>query len=257
MTGQWPNYPSNSEEYRYYAKRTELSVEQGCLMLGMRVIIPKVLQKNVLETLHESHVGVTRMKMLSRSYVYWPSLDHDIVNLCQSCNQCVNKMKHPPKSTLHPWEFPKRPWHRVHLDFVGPFQGHMFLLLQDAHSKWPEIAVMKSTTAEKTLDVIHTWVARFELVNEIVTDNGPQFTSDIFKSFCNQYNIKHIFCAPFHPSSNGQAERLVQSPKTHSNVKRTIQFRYKRKYVNFCSVTGTHLTSQLTQHQLSLCLADV
>ena len=182
-------------------------------MWGIRVVVPSVLQNEVLNLLHEAHIGVVRMKMLARSYVYWPSLDKDIEKLAQTCNECVNKQKAPPKSPLHPWKFPRTPWYRVHIDFEGPFQGHMFLLLQDAHSKFPEIAVMRSTTSEKTIEVLHTWFSRFGLVSEIVSDNGPQFTTDLFKSFCTKYGIRHIRSSIYHASTNGMIERLVGSLK--------------------------------------------
>ena len=47
----------------------------------------------------------------------------------------------------------------------------------------------------------------------IVTGNGPSFTSNEFKLFNEKNGIKHIFSAPYHPSSNGMAERSVQTFK--------------------------------------------
>jgi len=44
----------------------------------------------------------------------------------------------------------------------------------------------------------------------VVSDNGPQLTADTFEEFCKQHGIKHITTAPFHPASNGLAERFVQ-----------------------------------------------
>ena len=109
--------------------------------------------------------------------------------------------------------WPKSPWQRVHLDFAGPFQGHMFLVAVDAHSKWPEVAIMKSTTSAKTIEVLRTMFSAHGLPEQIVTDNGPQFVSEDFEAFLKQNGIKHIRTAPYHPSSNGLAERFVQSLK--------------------------------------------
>ena len=73
---------------------------------------------------------------------------------------------------------------------------------------------MNSTTAEKTTDVLRQLFARFGLPNHIVTDNGPQFAADEFRQFCCNNGIFHTFVAPYHPSSNGQAERFVQTFKS-------------------------------------------
>lgn len=57
----------------------------------------------------------------------------------------------PNLTPLHPWPWPAAPWQRIHIDFAGPFEGRMFFVVVDAHSKWPEVIVMDSTTSEKTI----------------------------------------------------------------------------------------------------------
>ena len=84
----------------------------------------------------------------------------------------------------------------------------MFLVAVDAHSKWPEIHIMKETMAAKTIEVLRKIFAAFGLPEQLVTDNGPQFVSDDFARFAKTNGIKHIRCAPYHPASNGLAERL-------------------------------------------------
>ena len=89
----------------------------------------------------------------------------------------------------------------------------MFFVLIDAHSKWPEVKVMKSTTTEKTIEVIRSIFAQHGLPEQFVTDNGPQFISSDFEKFLKSNGIKHILSAPYHPASNGLAERFVQTLK--------------------------------------------
>ena len=79
------------------------------------------------------------------------------------------------------------------------------------YSKWPEVAIMKSTSASATIDRLRSSFGRFGLPLEIVSDNGPQFSSEMFKDFCRKYGIKSHKSSPWHSSSNGQAEHLVQS----------------------------------------------
>nr|XP_046478620.1 uncharacterized protein K02A2.6-like [Neodiprion pinetum] len=114
---------------------------------------------------------------------------------------------------LHPWSWPEKPWKRVHTDFLGPYKGHNFLLIVDARTKWPEIFVMKSTMAQQTIKVFQQIFARHGLPRQIVSDNGPQFTSDEFTRFVSSAGIKHIRSAVKHPASNGAAENLVRSFK--------------------------------------------
>ena len=89
----------------------------------------------------------------------------------------------------------------------------MYLLVIDAHSKWPEIIEMKSTTATKTIDEMRKLFASHGLPEQLVSDNGPQFLSDEFATFTKMNGIKHIKSAPYHPATNGAAERLVQTFK--------------------------------------------
>ena len=117
---------------------------------GIRVVIPKKLQGQILQELHRDHPGASRMKSSARSYFWWPGLDKEIENLSKSCLPCQSVRHAPPTAPLHPWVWPSRPWQRIHVDFAGPFLGKSFLVVVDAHSKWPEVFEMSSTTALKT-----------------------------------------------------------------------------------------------------------
>ena len=103
----------------------------------------------------------------------------------------------------------------LHLDFVGPFKTFMWLIVVNAHSKWPELfkfQVGSSGTKQLILSLKHL-VASFEIPKKIATDNGPQFVAKEFKDFCNQQGIFLSLTPPDHPKSNGQAERFIQSFK--------------------------------------------
>ena len=119
----------------YWMKRTELAVEDDCLMWGIRVIVPAKLKKLVLQELHQTHIGMVRMKMVARSYVWWTKLDKDIEQLVKSCSHCQAVRNLPPIAPLHPWIWPAEPWKRIHIDFAGPFCGRSFLVVVDSYSK--------------------------------------------------------------------------------------------------------------------------
>ena len=83
------------------------------------------------------------------------------------------------ETMLHPWLCSTKPWKRLHVDFAGLFRGRMYLLITDAHSKWPEITEMPSITASRTIDELRKLFSSYGLPEQIVTDNGPQFVSGI------------------------------------------------------------------------------
>ncbi|KAK3781052.1 hypothetical protein RRG08_046355 [Elysia crispata] len=208
-TTTWPATVSD-EVKPYFHKRHELCVHQDCLLWGTRVLVPAKLRPQVLQALHDGHLGIVKMKNMARNYFWWPGLDKDIEHMAKGCSGCMHSQQNPQLSPLHPWIFPDSPWHRVHIDYVGPFMGHMFLIVIDAHSKWAEVVPTEYSTSSKTIDILLTIFARFGLPKQIVSHNAPNFTSDEFKNFVRSNAIKHITSAPYHPATNGIAERFVQ-----------------------------------------------
>ena len=204
---------SGSEFGPYFDVWLELSSEKGCVFRGDRIVIPMSLRGKVLAQLHEDHQGIVKTKALARSYVWWPGMDEDIVKFVRHCHDCAVQQNNPKPMRLHPWESPTRPWQRVHIDYAGPFLGHSFLVVVDAYSKWPEVLPMASTTSLSTIRALMHLVAAHGLPDRIVSDNGPQFTSAEFARFCLENGIRHSFSAPYHPATNGEAERFVQTFK--------------------------------------------
>lgn len=200
-------------EPKYGNQSQELSTEQKCLFRGTRVIIPRSLRKRVLEELHSAHVGMSKMKGLARGYVWWPQIDSDIENIVRSCQSCLQFQREPPKTINHPWEEPREPFQRVHIDHAGPFKGQYFLLIIDAYTKWLEVFPVRNVTSQVTIERLRETFSRFGLPVTLVSDNGTAFTSNEFKIFLKENGINHRTIAPYHPSSNGQAERYVQTLK--------------------------------------------
>ena len=69
------------------------------------------------------------------------------------------------------------------MDFAGPFLGKMYLVVVDSHSKWPKVFEMSSTSSEQTVCTLHKLFASYGLPLQLVSDNGPQFTSSCFEQF--------------------------------------------------------------------------
>ena len=181
----------------------------GKVLWGLRVVVPPAFRDRLLEELHEQHPGIYRMKALACSYVWWPNIDTDIEGKVKTCHDCTRVCNTPPTAPLQPWSWPTRPWQRVHIDYAE-YQGKYFFVAVDAHSKWPEIFATTKTTTEKTISILRHLFSSYGFPEEIVSDNGPQFTSDQFADFLRQNGVRHTRSAPYHPATNGAAERMVQ-----------------------------------------------
>ena len=112
-------------------------------------------------------------------------MDKDIEMIAKSCSGCAMSQPDPLHAPLHPWQWPEKPWQRIHIDFAGPFMSSMFLIVLDAHSKWTEIIPTSSTTSSATINILSTIFARFGLPEHLVSDNGAQFTTEEFATFVN------------------------------------------------------------------------
>ncbi|XP_061506862.1 uncharacterized protein K02A2.6-like [Anopheles gambiae] len=197
----------------FHSRRESLSTFGDGLLFGERLIIPSSQRYKCLQQLHLGHPGIERMKALARSYVYWPGLDSEIESLVKSCRQCAMAAKSPVSSLPICWMKANAPWQRVHVDYAGPIEGDYFLLAIDSFSKWPEIIPTKTISSTATIRILRNIFARFGMPTVLVSDNGTQFTSADFAEFCNTNGVEHIRTAPFHPQSNGQAERFVDTFK--------------------------------------------
>ena len=208
----WPH--AFSKELKDFKKlENSLSTENGCVFYGLRVIIPSTLRNHILKLLHLGHFGMQRMKQLARSTVYWPRIDFDIEDLCRKCTSCGQFQNKPDKPSIHPWMMPEKPWSRLHLDHAINFLGRNWLVLVDAYSKYPCIHPTTSTSSKSTTAILEQEFAHFGYPHTLVTDNATTFMSQEFQAWCKQQGIVHLTGAPYHPATNGAAERLIQSFK--------------------------------------------
>ncbi|XP_055590370.1 uncharacterized protein K02A2.6-like [Uranotaenia lowii] len=228
----WPssNNIEDAAVRQFYPHRESLSVIQNCLMMTDRLVIPECFRQRILKQLHRVHPGIERMKAIARSHVFWPKIDAAIETFVKQCGNCASHSKSPPKLPPQPWPQAKTPWERIHVDFAGPFFDQHFLVVVDAHSKWPEIRILRSPSTSAVVEFLEELFARFGNPSTIVSDNGSQFTSEQFSSFCASNGIQHLRSAPYHPQSNGQAERFVDTLKRSmlkinegENINKTLQ----------------------------------
>ncbi|XP_046975644.1 uncharacterized protein K02A2.6-like [Vanessa cardui] len=210
----WPRKLSDSKLKPYHLCKSQLSYESGCVMRGHKVVLPCSLYETILNELHSSHLGIVKTKAEARSRFWFPGIDKAIETLIGSCEVCIQMRPSPPRAPPAHWKFPVYPFHRLHIDYLGPIKGWVYLVIVDAHTKWVEVYDMKtSTTSTAVILKICDFISRFGLPSIIVSDNGTAFCSREFELFCSSNSITHLTSPMYHPPSNGQAESFVKIVK--------------------------------------------
>lgn len=208
----WPQKNVGQKYEPYFRRRDSISCLENCLLWGHRVIIPEQGHDKMLKLLHSVHQGISSMKAKARSVIWWPNMDQEIEQMVNSCCRCQMFAKDSPKSKPLEWKS-GLPWERIHIDYAGPFQGKYFLVIVDSYTKWLEVKVVPNTESKTSIKVLRKIFATFGLPLELVSDNATSFTSYEFREFLRLNGIKQILIPPYHPASNGQAERYVQTVK--------------------------------------------
>ncbi|KAI5181994.1 hypothetical protein NEOKW01_2137, partial [Nematocida sp. AWRm80] len=216
MKTKWPEAKGieNQELRTLIAQKEQLSLSQEIVLYGEgRLVVPKALRPKLLSELHRTHAGGSRMKALARVYVWYPGIDKDIERVAATCQACAIQGPEPTRVALHPWEIPTKVWQRIHIDHAGPFLGHTWLIIVDAKSKWPEVVPVPSTASGVNIAELRRVFACHGYPEILVSDNGTCFTSQGWAEFMQECGIEHVFTPPYHPQSNGEAERFVRTFK--------------------------------------------
>lgn len=74
---------------QYFNIRAELSLVNGLLLRNNRVVIPQSLRPEMLQRLHEGHLGIEKCKRRARTAVYWPGINADIDKMISNCETCL------------------------------------------------------------------------------------------------------------------------------------------------------------------------
>ena len=196
----------------YWEIRDELSTYDNIVYRGNRICIPRRLRPHMLQTAHASHMGIVKTKQLMRDILYWPGVNKEIEALISKCPSCLEHQAKNTKEPMQPHEVPDLLWNKVGCDLFE-LHGDNYMVMVDYYSGFIELDQLESTTSRTVIKYMKKHMARYGIVNILMTDNGPQFTSTEFKEFAAAYGFQHVTSSPLRPQSNGLAEQAVRTMK--------------------------------------------
>ena len=200
--------------YRRWTPRIKNGEEFGVDQL----VLPREFRPVVMKLSHcipfAGHLGrnKTTSRMLQR--FYWPTLFRDIKHICSCCEKCQRcSTKRPPKAPLIPLPVIAESFRRIAMDIVGPLprsrSGNRYILvICDYSTRYPEAVPLCNITAETIAEELMKLFARVGIPEEILTDQGSNFTSEVLKELYRCLHIRAIRTSPYHPQTDGLVERF-------------------------------------------------
>ena len=108
-----------------------------------------------------------------------------------------------------PSALPSLPWQKVATDLFK-WKGSTYLLVVDYFSKYIEISKLEGESSQEVIQRLKSIFARHGIPQQVMSDNGPQYSSNEFHKFA---KFVHSRSSPKFPQSNGEAERAVRTIK--------------------------------------------
>ncbi|GFN77286.1 transposon ty3-g Gag-Pol polyprotein [Plakobranchus ocellatus] len=248
-TGKW----TGNLLLTFKTLKDELSTHDGVILRQNRIVIPKVLQKQVVKLTHASHQGVVKTKQLIREKAWFPGIHKIIEDHLKGCLPCQASVNTPKQSDpLHRSPFPICPWDELSVDFARPFPtGEHLLIVIDDYSRFPEVEIVNSTSARSVTPKLNQIFARFGTPNILKSDNGSPFNREEFASFAKKLGFHHRKITPLWPKANGEAERSVRSLDKFVHTCKAERSNRKQELPNFLRQyrATPHSSTKISPHE--------
>ncbi|XP_046640190.1 uncharacterized protein K02A2.6-like [Daphnia pulicaria] len=199
--------------HQFWKIRDELSVDDGLVLFGCRIVIPQNYRRDVLLNLHAAHQGIVRMKRRARQTVYWPGLSNDIVAFVDNCQVCQELQPSQQQEPLLRDALPERVFEEVSADLFESGRLHV-LVYTDRLSGWPVIhRWYHAPSARELIQAITENFVDLGVPIRIRTDGGPQFGAGAFQQALQKWGVVWGNSSPYYAQSNGHAEAAVDAMK--------------------------------------------
>ena len=191
-----------------------------------QLAVPKALRQRVMTLAHagvmSGHQGAHRTHERVAASFWWPGMSGDVTRFCHSCDVCQRTISkgRVPKVPLGKMPVIDTPFKRVAVDIVGEIvpassRGHRYILtVVDYATRYPEAIALKNITTTTVAEALVGIFSRVGIPEEILSDQGTQFTSNLMKEVGRLLSMKQLTTTPYHPKCNGLVERFNGTLKT-------------------------------------------
>ena len=231
--------PLHAKKFKHFKSiATELSIAEGIILRGTKIVVPKSLQNKVIKIAHEGHQGLVKTKQLLRSRVWFPKMDELVSSVVGPCVACQATVNIPSQEPINSTQLPNGPWESLAVDYHGPLpSGDYVLVVIDEYSRFAEIDFTKSTSANATIPKLDRIFSSYGIPFQLKSDNGAPFNSKTFSDYCKFMGIRHTTITPLHPRANGLVEnfnKMINKVTRTSSIERKCWkqelFKFLRNY---------------------------
>ena len=210
----WPTYKQDVmlAARDLFDFRNELSLHDGLLLRGDKIVIPYSMRKEILDRIHYGHLGITKCRECANQGVWWPGLSKQIQDRVAMCKLCMQKKPAQQSEPLLPSTLPDCLFQRIGVDLCE-LKGKHFLVSVDYFSRYIDILPLQSLTSGAVINKMKQIFSQHGIAETVISDNGPQFAAKEFQQFAEEWNFHHVTSSPHYSQANGEAERAVQSAK--------------------------------------------
>ena len=220
------NQPSSKVPLGYKRVWDELSIIDGILHRGNKIVLPNGkpgvssigIRDMALDIAHEGHIGMSETKQFLRTKLWFPGMDERVNNLVSTCLPCLASTEVKHRDPLVPTIPPSEPWSKLDADHWGPTpDGKHILVVIDELTRFPEVAVVSSTSADANIEAFDDIFCRHGYPDDLKTDGGPPFNggdSHLLKEYFKWAGIHHHpTISADDPEANGLAESVMKHLK--------------------------------------------
>ena len=205
----WPEKTLISYElHPYFTHRSDISYHEGLLLKDQRIVVPSALRSEMKSILRQGHLGIENCKKRARQALFWPLINKELEDMISKCPTCLTYRNRQSSETPIKHEIPDDPWTKCATDLFR-LQGHYYLFIVDYYSKFIAVENLKNPQSETVINKCKKVFSQFGIPKELITDNGPEFSSHKFRSFSKTWDILHKTISPHYHRSNGLAERSI------------------------------------------------
>lgn len=248
-TGSWG---SDIKHMKPFAD--EFFIKDGLLLRGCQIVLPESLRQQTLINAHVAHSGIVVMKRSLRSAVWWPRLDKDVITFVQRCLGCTAIAKDDHPEPMIRTVLPHRAMDFVAVDhWSASIVPVKLLVVTDYYSRYLWVKLVKNGTSMEAAEACEDIFKVFGKPKTLRADNGTAFSSEEFKNWCSESDIKLDFSVPLWPQHNGQVENAMKFINKTLRIARINKENWKaslEKAIGFYNNLRVHTVTGVTPAEM-------